>query len=380
MTRNALALALVAALLTACGQSPAPAPADGTAAPAAPKAEEKVLSIYNWSDYIAEDTIANFQKETGIKVIYDVFDSNEGLEAKLMSGDAGYDIVVPTLNFLGRQIQAGAFAPLDRSKLSNFGNLDPKLMELIAVNDPGNAHSVPYLWGTTGIGYNVAKVKEVLGEDAPVNSWELVFNPEYMKKLSSCGVSMLDAASEMVPTVLNYLGEEPNSFDEAVINKALVTLQAVRPHVRYFHSSQYINDLANGDICVAVGWSGDILQARDRAAEADKGVEIAYTIPTQGAAIWFDMLAIPKSSKRSDNAHAFINYVMRPEVIAEISNYVAYANGNAASKSLVNPEITGDPTIYPDEATQAKLFSLAVLPPDVDRIYTRLWTTLKSGQ
>jgi len=287
---------------------------------------------------------------------------------------------VPTLNFLGRQIQAGAFMPLDRSKLSNFGNLDPKLMELIARNDPDNRHSVPYLWGTTGIGYNVEKVKEALGEDAPVNSWELVFNPEYMKKLEGCGVSFLDAASEMVPTVLNYLGEPPNSFDEAVINKALVTLQSVRPHIRYFHSSQFINDLANGDICVAVGWSGDILQAATRAEEAKKGVNIEYTIPSQGAAIWFDMMAIPKSSKRSDNAHAFLNFVMRPEIIADISNYVSYANANAASKPLVNPEITGDPTVYPDEATSARLFTLAVLPPEVDRMYTRLWTTLKSGQ
>ncbi len=379
MTRNALALALAATLLTACGQSPAPAET-ATSAPAAPKAEEKVLNIYNWSDYIAEDTITKFSAETGIKVIYDVFDSNELLEAKLLSGDAGYDIVVPTLNFLGRQIQAGAFSRLDRSKLSNHGNLDPELMSLIARLDPDNAYSVPYLWGTTGIGYNVEKVKAALGDDAPVDSWELVFTPENMSKLASCGVSFLDAASEMVPTVLNYLGEDPNSFDEAVINKALATLQAVRPHVRTFHSSQYINDLANGDICVAVGWSGDILQAATRAEEAGKGVEIEYSIPTQGAAIWFDMLAIPASSKRSDNAHAFINFVMRPEIIADISNYVAYANGNAASKPLMNPEITGDPTIYPDDATRAKLFSLAVLPPDVDRMYTRLWTTLKSGQ
>ncbi|MGQ0799711.1 MAG: extracellular solute-binding protein [Pseudomarimonas sp.] len=381
MKRHALFAALAVTLLAACGQAPAPADAPAaTAPPPAAAAEEKVLSIYNWSDYIAEDTIAKFEAETGIKVIYDVFDSNEGLEAKLMSGDAGYDIVVPTLNFLGRQIQAGAFIELDRSKLPNHKNLDPALMAQIARLDPDNKHSVPYLWGTTGIGYNVEKVKAALGEDAPVNSWELVFNPENMKKLESCGVSMLDAASEMVPTVLNYLGEEPNSFDSAVIDKALVALQAIRPHVRYFHSSQYINDLANGDICVAVGWSGDILQAATRAEEAGKGVDIKYTIPTQGAAIWFDMLAVPKSSKRSANAHLFLDYVMRPDVIADISNYVAYANGNAASKSLVDAEITGDPNIYPDEATMAKLFTLAVLPPEVDRQYTRLWTTLKSGQ
>jgi len=379
MIRNALALGLASVLLAACGQGTAPADTAGTPPPA-PAAADKVLSIYNWSDYIAEDTIAKFEAETGIKVIYDVFDSNELLEAKLMSGDAGYDLVVPTLNFLARQVQAGVFLPLDRAKLSNYGNLDAGMMQRIALLDPDNAHSVPYLWGTTGIGYNVEKVKEALGEDAPVDSWDLVFKPENMAKLAGCGVSFLDAASEMVPTVLNYLGEDPNSFDEAVIGKALTTLQAVRPHVRYFHSSQYINDLANGDICVAVGWSGDILQAADRAEEADKGVEVAYTIPSQGAALWFDMLAIPKSSKRVDNAHAFINFLLRPEVIADVSNYVSYANANAASKDLVDAAITGNPDIYPDEETSAKLFTLAVLPPEVDRLYTRLWTTLKSGR
>ena len=379
MIRKPLVIAFAVALLTACGAPPAGDPSATAPAANAPKAD-KTLSVYNWSDYIAEETVAKFEAETGIKVIYDVFDSNEVLEAKLMSGDAGYDIVVPSLSFLGRQIQAGVFSELDRSQLSNIDNLDPELMKRIAVLDPGNTHAVPYLWGTTGIGYNVDKVREVLGEDAPVNSWDLVFKPENMEKLASCGVSFLDAASEMVPTVLNYIGEDPNSFDPAVIEKGLAKLQEVREHVRYFHSSQYINDLANGDICVAVGWSGDIVQASDRAEEAGKGVSVAYTIPTEGAAIWFDMLAIPKSSKRPENAHAFINFLMRPEIIAEVSDYVSYANGNLASKPLIDPEITGDPTIYPDDVTSQKLFTLAVLPQEVDRIYTRAWTTLKSGR
>lgn len=365
-------------LLAACGKD-ASAPQTEQAA-TAPAAEDKVLNIYNWSDYIAEDTIANFEAETGIKVTYDVFDSNEVLEAKLMAGSTGYDIVVPSLSFLGRQIQAGVFQPLDKAKLSNYGNLDADLMSRIARQDAENAHSLPYLWGTTGIGYNVEKVKAALGEDAPVDSWDLVFKPENMAKLKDCGVTFLDTPQEIIPSVLNYLGEDPNSFDEAVIRKAEPILAAIRKDIRYFHSSQYINDLANGDICVAVGWSGDVFQSADRAEEAGKGVEIAYSIPSQGAAMWFDMLAIPKDAKHPDNAHQFINYLLRPEVSAAISSYVAYASGNKAALSLVDDEVRNNPGVYPDDATRAKLFTFAVLPPDVDRLYTRIWTTLKTGQ
>jgi len=360
-------------LLAACGK-------DASAPQAGPVAEDKVLNIYNWSDYIAEDTIANFEKETGIKVTYDVFDSNEVLEAKLMAGSTGYDLVVPSLSFLGRQIKAGVFQPLDRTKLPNYGNLDAELMARIARQDPDNAHSVPYLWGTTGIGYNVDKVKAALGEDAPVNNWDLVFKPENMAKLKDCGVTFLDTPQEIVPSVLNYLGEDPNSFDEAVIRKAEPVLAAIRDNIRYFHSSQYINDLANGDICVAVGWSGDIFQAKTRAEEAAKGVNIAYSIPVQGAAMWFDMLAIPKDAKHPDNAHQFINYLMRPEVSAAISSYVAYASGNQAALPMVDEAVRANTGVYPDAATRAKLFTFAVLPPEVDRQYTRLWTTLKTGQ
>ncbi|MBP7625125.1 MAG: extracellular solute-binding protein, partial [Xanthomonadales bacterium] len=289
---------LIAGALAGCGgDKPADNAATNATTPAQPAAEEKVLNIYNWSDYIAEDTIANFEKETGIKVTYDVFDSNEILETKLVTGNTGYDIVVPSLSFLARQVQAGVFQPIDKSKITNYGNLDPKLMGTIAQLDEGNSYSVPYLWGTTGIGYNVAKVKEILGENAPVDTWAMVFEPENLKKLSACGVALLDTPSEMIPPVLKYLGEEPNSFDEAVIQKAVDRLQQLRPHITYFHSSQYINDLANGDICVAIGWSGDIFQARDRAAEAAKGVEIAYSIPKEGAPVWFDMMAIPKDAK-----------------------------------------------------------------------------------
>jgi putrescine transport system substrate-binding protein len=371
---------LIAGALVGCGDKPAePASTASTTTPA-PVEEEKVLNVYNWSDYIAEDTLANFEKETGIKVTYDVFDSNEILETKLVTGNTGYDLVVPSLSFLARQIQAGVFQPLDRSKLTNYGNLDPKLMATIAELDKDNAHSVPYLWGTTGIGYNVGKVKEVLGENAPVDSWAMVFEPENLKKLSKCGVAFLDTPSEMIPPMLNYLGEQPNSFDEAVIQKAVDRFQQLRPHITYFHSSQYINDIANGDICVAVGWSGDIFQARDRADEAAKGVEIAYSIPKEGAPLWFDMMAIPKDAKHPDNAHKFINYLMRPEVMAGISNYVSYASGVQASLPLVDEEVKSNPGVYPSDEVMAKLFTLAVLPPEVDRNFNRHWTTLKTGQ
>ncbi|KFL38032.1 extracellular solute-binding protein [Arenimonas donghaensis] len=375
---SALFTALAAALLAGCGGDP-PAGADGSAANAAPGAE-KVLNVYNWSDYIGEDTIAGFQEETGIRVTYDVFDSNEVLEAKLMAGNTGYDIVVPSLTFLSRQVQAGVFQELDKSRLSNYGNLDPAFMALLATNDPGNLHSLPYLWGTTGIGYNVEKVREALGEDAPVDSWALVFEPENLAKLKGCGVAILDTPSEIIPPVLLYLGEQPNSFDEAVIQKGVDRLKELRPHITYFHSSQFINDLANGDICVAVGWSGDIIQAQARAEEAGKGVDVAYSIPKEGAPMWFDMLAIPKDARNVDNAYLFLDYLLRPDVMAGIQNYVMYASANQAALPMVDDAVLDDPGIYPDEDTKAKLFTLAVLPPEVDRLFNRHWTTLKTGQ
>ncbi|PJA43135.1 MAG: spermidine/putrescine ABC transporter substrate-binding protein PotF, partial [Lysobacterales bacterium CG_4_9_14_3_um_filter_62_6] len=342
--------------------------------------EEKVLNVYNWSDYIAEDTLANFEKETGIKVTYDVFDSNEILEAKLVSGSTGYDVVVPSLTFLARQIKAGVFMPLDKSKLSNYGNLDPEIMAVIANNDPDNTYAVDYLWGTTGIGYNVDLVKKALGKDAPVDSWSLVFDPANLAKLHDCGVYMLDTPSEIIPPVLRYLGEQPNSFDPAVIQKAVDVLTKLRPYITQFHSSEYIKALANGDACVAIGWSGDVFQAKTRADEANKGVHVAYNIPKEGAPMWFDMMAIPKDAKHPDNAHQFINYLLRPEVMAGISNYVSYASANKVSLPLVDESLRANPAVYPTPAVQATLFSLAVLPPEVDRLFNRAWTTLKTGQ
>lgn len=373
-----LALALLAG---ACGKSP-PAADAASAAAGKPGADAgaKTLNVYNWSDYIAENTIPDFEKQTGIKVTYDVFDSNEVLEAKLMAGATGYDIVVPSLNFLGRQIKAGVFLPLDKSKLPNYKNLDPKLMAIIAQLDPGNQYGIPYMWGTVGIGYNVKKVKELLGDKAPVDSWALVFDPANAAKLKSCGLTMLDSPTDILSAALKYQGADPNTRDEATIQEAADLVMKVRPYITYFHSSQYINDLANGDVCVSVGWSGDVFQARNRAQEAKNGVELAYSIPKEGAQMWFDMMAIPKDAKHVDNALAFLNYLMEPKVIADDSNFIAYANANAAATQYVDPAVRDNPAIYPPPAVMDKLFLLQVLPPDLDRVYNRAWTAIKTGR
>ncbi len=364
--------------LIACGDKPAADAGGGDAASS--QAGEKQVNVYNWSDYIADDTIPNFEKKTGIKVTYDVFDSNEIVETKLLAGSSGYDIVVPTLNFLGRQIQAGVFLPLDKSKIPNYANLDPELMKRIELQDPGNQHAVPYMWGTTGIGYNIDKVKAAFGNTDIANSLDIVFKPENVSKLKDCGVTLLDTPSEIIPIALNYLGEDPNSTDPKVIDKAAALLKSVRPYITNFHSSQYIDALANGDTCLVVGWSGDIIQARDRAEEAGNGVKIAYAIPKEGAPQWFDMLAIPKDAKNLDSAYAFINYLLDPQVMANNSNFIHYPNAIPKAKALMDKSIVDDPTVYPPPEVAAKLFTFAIIPPNVDRQYTRIWTELKTGK
>jgi len=350
-------------------------------APAGQAAEE--LKFYNWSDYIAEDTVPVFEEKTGIKVTNDVFDSNEVLEAKLLAGSSGYDLVVPTAHFMGRQIKAGVFQPLDMSKLPNYKYLDKDLMSFLAAVDPGNKYGVPYLWGTTGIGYNVEMVKKVLGEDAPVNSWDLVFKPENLKKLAECGVNFLDSADEIYPLIMHYVGIDPNSdkvADYKSDSKAAALLKELRPFITQFHSSQYINGLANGDICVAVGWSGDVLMAQDRAAEAENGIEIEYVIPEEGTQIWFDMLAIPADAKNVDAAHTFINYLLEPKVIADVSNYVAYANPNPASAEFQDEEVTNNPGVYPSDEVKKRLFPSKLRGQKIDRVMTRMWTDVKTGR
>jgi putrescine transport system substrate-binding protein len=342
-------------------------------------AQEKVVNVYNWSDYIDQSIIDDFTKETGIKVVYDVFDSNEILETKLLAGGSGYDVVVPSAHFLARQIQAGAFQKLDKSKLPNISSMWDVIAERTAVYDPGNEYSVNYMWGTTGIGYNIDKVKAALGIEK-VDSWDVFFKPENIEKLKDCGVYVLDQSSDIVPTALRYLQLDPNSTNPDDLKKAEELLLSVRPSIRKFHSSEYINALANGDICMAVGWSGDVFQARDRAAEADQGVKIDYAVPKEGAVMWFDQLAIPGDAQHVDEAHAFINYLMKPEVAAKASNYVYYANGNKASQQFIEKEILDDPAIYPDEATLKNLYPVLPLDPKSQRLVTRLWTKVTTGQ
>ena len=347
---------------------------------ASPLAAQEVLNFYNWSDYIAEDTIAKFEAETGIKVNYDVYDSNEVLEAKMLAGSSGYDLVVPTSEFLQRQVAAGAYQPLDKAMLPNLVNMDPDLMASAAVYDADNAHSVIYMWGTTGIGYNVEAIKERLGDDAPTDSWSLIMDPENAAKLADCGISFLDAPSEMLPVAMNYLGLDPRSTDKGDMEKGAELFQSIRPHIRYFHSSQYITDLANGDVCVSVGWSGDVFQSMARAEEAENGVEIAYVVPKEGALQWFDMMAIPVDAPNPDAAHKFINFVMDPQITADITNYVWYANANTASLPLVDEEITSDPGIFPTPEAKKNLWAAQVYDARTDRNVTRLWTTIKTGQ
>lgn len=337
------------------------------------------VHLYNWSDYIGPNTLADFEQATGIKPVQDVFDSNETLEGKLLAGRTGYDVVVPSNHFLGKQIKAGAFMKLDRALLSNYANLDPALMKRLEKNDPGNQYAVPYLWGTNGIGYNVEKVKAALGVDT-IDSWAVLFEPENMKKLSQCGVAFLDSADEMLPAVLNYLGLDPNSTNPKDYQKAEQKLLAVRPYVTYFHSSKYITDLANGDICVAAGFSGDVFQAKARAEEAKKGVELAYAIPKEGGNLWFDVLAIPKDAKNAKEAHALIDYLLKPEVIAQVSDYVGYANPNLKAGALMDQGVYKDPAVYPSQAVLDRMFVNAELPPKVQRLMTRSWTKVKSGK
>ncbi|WP_298968686.1 polyamine ABC transporter substrate-binding protein [uncultured Roseobacter sp.] len=337
------------------------------------------VRVYNWSDYIDEALLEKFEAETGIDLIYDVFDSNEVLETKMLAGGSGYDVVVPTADFLQRQISAGAFQKLDKSKLPNLENMWDVIQERTDQYDPGNEYAINYMWGTTGLGVNVGKVREALGDDAPLDSMELVLNPENMEKLAACGVYFLDAPTEIVPMVLQYLGEDPNSQDPDVIAKVEAPLMAVRPYIKKFHSSEYINALANGDICVAVGWSGDVLQARDRADEADNGVEIAYNAFAEGSLMWFDMMAVPVDAPNPEAAHVFLNFIMDAQNMADASNYVYFANGNKASQELLAEDVIGDPAIYPDAETVKNLYTFSPYPAKVQRTVTRLWTKIKSG-
>jgi putrescine transport system substrate-binding protein len=346
---------------------------------AGPAMAQGVVNIYNWSDYIAEDTLAKFTAETGITANYDVFDSNELVEAKLLAGNSGYDVVVPSGFFVERQINAGIFQKLDKSKLPNLVNMDPHVMEQTAAHDPGNQYAVDYMWGTTGLGYNTAKLTERLGANAALDSWDLLFKPEIVAKLADCGVTILDAPAEVYASALNYLGLDPNSESEADLAKAEALLTAIRPYVRYYHSSQYIDDLGNGEVCLSLGYSGDVFIAQAAAADANQGNEVAYVIPTEGALQWFDLFAIPADARNVDNAHAFINFMLRPDIAAANTNYVYYASGNAAALPLIDDAVKQDPAIYPSPEVAAKLFNLKAHSPNYDELLTRSWTRVKTG-
>ncbi len=339
------------------------------------------LHIYNWSDYIAEDTIAEFEKATGIDVTYDVYDSNEVLEAKMLAGRSGYDLIFPTARpFADRGIRAGLYQKVDKAALGNYANLDKNILKSLTDIDPGNDYMVPYMWGTTGVAYNVEKVKAILGEDAELDTWALVFDPETVKKLSACGVALMDDPTEVFVAARAYKGLPTDDFSKTAMEEAADVVGGVREYIRYFHSSQTINDLANGDICVAHGYSGDMLQASDRAAEAENGVEVQYVVPKEGAVVWTDVMVIPADAPNAAAANKFINYMMDPAVIAPITNYVAYANANAAATSLVDEEVRSNPGVYPSEATMEKLLVLKTPSDKESRTMNRLWTRAKTGK
>ncbi len=343
-------------------------------------AEAKEVRIYNWSDYIDDQILKDFEKETGIKVVYDVFDSNEILETKLLTGKTGYDVVVPSATFLSRQIKAGVFQKLDKSKLPNLANTWPEIYERVAKYDPDNAYSINYMWGTTGIGYNVDKVKKAF-PDAPLDSWQLVYNPDNLKKLKSCGVMFLDSPEDLMPSLLTYLGLPPDWSNVKNVEKAAEHLSKLKPYITKFHSSEYINALANGNICVTVGYSGDVFQAKSRAAEADKGVNVEYSLPKEGAQLWFDQMAIPADAPHVEEAHIFLNYMLKPEVAAKNSNFVQYANGNLKSQEFLDAEVKDNPAIYPTPEVFARLYTVPTIEDSkTQRALTRAWTKAKSGR
>ncbi|MCJ8323735.1 MAG: extracellular solute-binding protein [Rhizobiales bacterium] len=341
-------------------------------------ASENKLNIYNWSDYIAPDTIANFDALTGIETTYDVFDSNEVLEGKLLGGQTGYDLVVPTASFMEMQIQAGVFMPLDKSKLKNYANLDPEIMQLLAKHDPGNKYAIPYLWGTTGIAYNIDKIKQRM-PDAPLDSWDMIFKPEVIAKFADCGVAIIDAPSENFEIAQNYLGLDPHSGAEADMDAAIDLWKSIRPYVRYFHSSQQVDDLATGEICLAIGWSGDMFQALNDAADAGNGVKIDYYIPKEGSTIWFDVFGIPNDAKNIDAAHKFLDYTMDAKIAAANSNEIWYANAIPSSMPMILDEIKNNVSVYPTEKIKANLFIDKPGDAATARARNKAWARLKAG-
>jgi putrescine transport system substrate-binding protein len=367
--------ALVAALIatvSGCGGQSSAQPSGGSAT-------EKVVNVFNWSDYIQPSVIADFENEYGIRVNYDVFDSNEILETKLLTGHTNYDIVAPSGAFLERQIKADIYQKLDKSQLPNLSNVDPQVARATALYDPGNQYAVDYMWITSGVGYNKAAIRERLA-DAPVDSWRILFDPALVSKFRDCGIGILDAPSEVLATVLLYLGRDPNSNSTDDLKAAEAVLHAMRPYVRYVDSSRYIDMLANGDLCLVMGWSGDVKQAHDRAQEAGKGVELAYAIPREGAITNYDVLAIPADAPHVRNAHLFINFLLRPEIAARNSNFIKYPNAVLPDLQPLDPSVRNDPGVYPPPEVRARLIPERARPADFQRLLTRMWTRFKTGK
>jgi putrescine transport system substrate-binding protein len=362
-----VALAAASLATAAATWLPPPAKADGE------------LNLYNWSDYIGENTVANFEKEYNVKVRYDTYDGNETLEAKLVVGNTGYDIVFPSSSFFARHIKAGIYQKLDRSKLTNWSNLDQWVLMNQASYDPGNVYAVPYMWGTNGFTYNLDMIQQRM-PDAPLTSLRMLFDPEVVSKFQDCGVSFLDSPEDVFPLALAYMGKDPTSQNPDDIVAATDMLMKVRPYIKLFDSQQYLNDLPNSERCLAMTWSGDYAVAALRAEEAGVKINLAYTVPMEGSNLWFDAMLIPKDAPNPENAHLFLNYMMRPDVIADCTNYIGYANGNQASKPLISPDILNDPAIYPDAETQKRMFPSVVRDEAVQRVITREWTRLKTGQ
>src|SRR5271154_7274172 len=372
--RSAITVLGLLLTLSACGGGkPAAETGAGTAA------KDKVLNLYIWSDYLAPNTLSDFEQQTGIKVHVAYYDTNETLETKLLAGSSGYDVVVPTASYFERLIKAGAFMPLDKSKLPNLQNMDPQLMARVTQHDPDNAHGVIYLWGTNGIGYNEKMIKALM-PDAPLDSWGLVLDPAVASKVAKCGISVLDSPAEMIRAVYSYLGKDPNSQSADDLAAAEAVLTRIRPYIRNINSSEYIEALANGDLCIAVAYNGDVMQARDRAREANKGIEIKYSVPKEGSILWFDMLAIPKDAPNPDSAYAYLNYIMTPQVIADISNFKRYANANAAAQPLVLASVKDDPGIYATPEQRQKLAVQLADSTDQTRAIPRVWQKFKTGQ
>ncbi len=344
------------------------------------QAQKKEVNVYNWSDYIALDQLKNFTKSTGIKVNYTTYDSNEILDAKLKTGHSGYDVVVPTASpFLVRQLAAKLYRPLDKNKLNNLKNLDPAIMGKLARYDPGNAHAIPWMWGTIGIGYNVEAINKRMTA-APVDSLAMIFEPSIVSRFVDCGVMVIDSPTDVIPAAMLYRGLNPDSKSKEDLDKAGEVVKAIRPYIRKFHSSEYINALAGGDICLAFGFSGDILQARDRAAKAAEKREIAYAIPHQGAELWIDVAAVPRDAPHPDEAHAFLDFMMEPKVAAESSAITGYANANVPATELLDKSISDNPLIYPGASARSRMYTISADAPEEVRARTRLWTAIKTGR